>query len=502
MRPVLVATLLAFIALNAHAETFTVTLTGDPFPDGCLPGDCSLREAIEAAAANDPSESDVILVPAGTITLSPSRETLEVAQRVRVQGAGSNVTLIRSAQGATLFDVQDGSDLTLAGLGLESDFTGSTGASVSLDANAGSRTTLEDVLVLEGHIAGDSTATMTIRHSRLLDVLTDSGQLLVEDSTIANLVQTLNTSNVTMRRVVLDNSLDPDPSPGVYANVYILGGQLTLEDSTITHSSVYIDAAATLVLRRVHYVDNTGPIHTEDAALVTIEDSLFEDNSVRALYAAAGADWTVSGSSFVDNSVDGNAGGAILLEDDSVLRIRNSTFSGNTFASAAAAGGARGAAIGFRNGSGAHLVLTHVTIAPLPIMPAGIVGTAIGGNGNGVTLDLSNTIVRGSCGMNSGVLQNNAGNIESPGHSCGLDTEQNRVDASAADLALGTLGGHGGWTPTYLPAADSIAIDRASTPQCLPTDQRGYARPGGVRCDVGAIEADADDTLFTDGFEN
>ncbi|WP_422241002.1 choice-of-anchor Q domain-containing protein [Dokdonella sp.] len=45
-------------------------------------------------------------------------------------------------------------------------------------------------------------------------------------------------------------------------------------------------------------------------------------------------------------------------------------------------------------------------------------------------------------------------------------------------------------------------MDRASTPQCLPTDQRRYARPGGVRCDVGAVEADADDTLFANGFES
>ena len=56
-------------------------------------------------------------------------------------------------------------------------------------------------------------------------------------------------------------------------------------------------------------------------------------------------------------------------------------------------------------------------------------------------------------------------------------------------------------TPTILPGVGSLAINRGGTPQCLPTDQRGYARPGGARCDIGAVEADADDTLFADGFD-
>jgi hypothetical protein len=255
-------------------------------------------------------------------------------------------------------------------------------------------------------------------------------------------------------------------------------------------------------MRRVHYIDNAGPVRTDTAVTVTIEDSLFEDNTVRAVYASGGAEWTISGSSFVNNRVDGNAGGAIVLEDDTTLRIRNSTFSGNSFTVEAAADGARGAAIGFRNGTGAQLILTHVTLVRPNTMPVGVVGTVIGGHGNGVTLTLSNSIVRGTCGMNTGVLFNNAGNIESVGDTCGLDPQTNRINVSVASLALGSLANNGGPTPTHLPATGSLAIDRASTPQCLPTDQRGYARPGGVRCDVGALEADGDDTLFADGFES
>ena len=502
MRLSFLASLLLIVALDARAATFTVTLTDDHPQDGCTPDDCTLREAMDAAGANDPlGETDVILLPAGTITLSYLRGILDVAQPLRVQGAGSTETLIKSEQGnMTLLTAQEGADLALVGLGLESVFDGGLGATTAVDTNAGSRVTMEDVLVKEGFVTAAADTVIEIRHSQLLDVLNGSGHSLVEDSAITNVVE--RGGDVTLRRVVLDNSLDPYPSPGVYANVYILGGLLTIDDSTITHSSVSISSTATLTLRRLQYLDNIGPIRTEAAATITIEDSLFENNLVRALYAAGGADWTVSGSTFVDNSVDGNAGGAIVLEDDTTLHIRNSTFSDNSFTVAAAAGGARGAAIGYRNGSGAHLVLTHVTIVPPAYGAIGIVGTAIGGLGGGTIVDVSNTIVRGSCAMDAGVLLNNAGNIESPGHSCGFDTQINRVDVDPDDIDLGALGAHGGWTPTYLPGVASVAIDHGSTPQCLSVDQRGWTRPGGARCDVGAVEADADDTLFADGFES
>ncbi len=500
----LVALLLVLPALNVQAETFTVTLMNDPSPNGCLPDDCSLREAMESAIANGSSgEPDVILLPAGTILLSYSRGVLpDVAQPLRVQGAGSGQTLIRSTQGnMTLFTIKEGGELALVGLGLETIYNGDVGASTSVSADVGSWVLMSDVLVKEGFVASKEGAAVEIRHSQLLDVLSGYGNVLVEDSTLANLVQASGAPNVTLRRVLLDNTLDPKPSPGVYGNVYVTKGTLVIEDSTITHSSIYIAGApSTVTLRRVHYIDNTGPVRTENASSLTIEDSLFEDNTVRALYAAGGAQWVVTGSSFVNNRVDGNAGGAIVLEDGTSLTIQNSTFSGNTFTVEAAADGARGAAIGFRNASGAQLRLSHVTLVRPAVMPAGIIGTVIGGHGNGVTLVATNSIVSGSCGMNAGLVGLNTHNIESPGNGCGLDPVKNQVSTSAASLDLGALGENGGAMPTYLPGAGSLAIDNANTAQCLPTDQRGFRRPGGARCDVGAVEADSPD-LFADGFE-
>ena len=522
MRLLPFAVLLAASAPAAYADVFTVTRTDDPLPDACAPGDCSLREAMQAAATNDPfGEIDTIMLSAGTHTLV--RGPIDnIRQRLRVQGAGSAQTqVVIGDDHASLFVSGSGGELALVGLGM--DASGEYAGAVS--SNTDSSLSLDDVVVENGTVSFGSGAAAEVRRSELRRGLYCYGEVLIEDSTIFNLYQMQPQEGapaVTLRRALVDGTLYPDAP--LASTIAVHAGTLTLQnstiadsgfrimgpatigiaDSTITRSYVNVEVgadAATLRLLRTHYVDNAGPVRTEAAAEVAVEDSLFEGNLVRALYAAGGAEWNVSGSSFVDNRVDGNAGGAIVLEDDSVLRIRNSTFSGNSFTVAAAQNGARGAAIGFRNGAGAHLILTHVTIVPPSAMPVGVVGSAIGGHGNGVALDLSNTIVRGSCGINPGVLQNNAGNIESPGNTCGLDAGQNRVNVAAASLALGNLADNGGRTPTHLPGAGSVAIDRAGTPQCLPTDQRGYARPGGVRCDVGAIEADADDTLFADGFE-
>jgi|GEM_PF-905862 len=538
MRLFLAASLLALSAASVHAETFTVTRTDDPLPDACAPGDCSLREAMIAANANDPfaGEDEIVL---GTGTYVLIRGALSnVNQNLLVHGVGSASTRIESD--AALFTASGQRVLRLQGMTLA--VVDEQDAYVNAIGTAGG-TEIDDVVVEAGTVSLGSTNPVASRigASEFHDAVTLSGnarvalslftrtlyvygEALLEDSTIFNLYQMppqQGAPAVTLRRTTVDGTLYPGAP--LASTITVHRGSLSIEDSvltdtvlryagiadvdisgtTITRSEI-VDATAgsSLTLRRVRYLDNTGPIRTEAAIDVTITDSLFENNTVRALYAAGGAQWNVSGSSFVKNRVDGNAGGAIVLEDDTVLRIRNSTFSGNTFSAAAAANGARGAAIGYRHGDGAHLIVVHSTIVAPDVMPPGTVGSAIGGHDNRIAVDIANSIVRGSCGMNAHLLQNNSGDIESPGNTCGLDTEQNNVNVSSTSLALGALADNGGPTPTILPGAGSLAIDRASTPQCLPTDQRGYARPGGARCDIGAVETDADDTLFADGFED
>jgi parallel beta-helix repeat protein len=53
---------------------------------------------------------------------------------------------------------------------------------------------------------------------------------------------------------------------------------------------------------------------------------------------------------------------------------------------------------------------------------------------------------------------------------------------------LGPLQNNGGSTPTQVPLAGSPAIDHGDNAACPPSDQRGFHRPIGPQCDIGAVE--------------
>ena len=66
-------TALAWTALAgpAHADQLRVSTVADEQPDGCEPGDCTLREAV--LEANSDADEDVILLRPGVATGSSSR---------------------------------------------------------------------------------------------------------------------------------------------------------------------------------------------------------------------------------------------------------------------------------------------------------------------------------------------------------------------------------------------------------------------------------------------
>ncbi len=125
-------------------------------------------------------------------------------------------------------------------------------------------------------------------------------------------------------------------------------------------------------------------------------------------------------------------------------------------------------------------------------------------NEPGADTTLVNTLVDGDC-AGGGTTSSGGGNLESPGDTCGLDQPDDQSAVSAAALALGPLGDHGGPTPTHLPGPASAALDAARDASCSPADQRGVFRPldgdGDLlaQCDVGAVEVAE---IFSDGFES
>jgi len=87
--------LLVCLPAAAAADTYTVTRTDDPAPGGCLPADCSLREAIEAANATT-SVDDLILVPASATPYAVEASRLDIEDQTEVRGAGANQTVLQS----------------------------------------------------------------------------------------------------------------------------------------------------------------------------------------------------------------------------------------------------------------------------------------------------------------------------------------------------------------------------------------------------------------------
>lgn len=180
---------------------------------------------------------------------------------------------------------------------------------------------------------------------------------------------------------------------------------------------------------------------------------------------------TVTKSTFYRNHAPQTAGGAI--ESQGALTIINSTFTENDA----------------RVGGGTVGYVTWITNSTFFSNSAS--GTLGGSIGPGTT-SLYNTIVASSpSGGNCyGTIINGGNNIDD-GTTCAWGSTNG--SRSNTNPLLGLLQDNGGSTQTIGLLSGSPAIDGVifNIPNgCPPIDQRGVARPIGLRCDIGAYESD------------
>lgn len=196
----------------------------------------------------------------------------------------------------------------------------------------------------------------------------------------------------------------------------------------------------------------------------------------------ANASASLIDSSVVGNSATQKGGGIARLQigfEPRPLQIVNTTISGNS--------AFRGGGIAYENFG--TMELRHSTIAD------NVANFASAIDFDSVQTEATryrNIVVRGTCdSFQSGLPASDGGNLESPGHSCGLSHVSDQDDIP--DLLLGPLSDNGGPTPTQALLPGSPAIDAALSP-CEPADQRGRTRPvdgdenGTAECDAGAFE--------------
>ena len=227
--------------------------------------------------------------------------------------------------------------------------------------------------------------------------------------------------------------------------------------------------------------DHGGGIH--NFGTLTVTNSSFSGNSTSGgFYGGYGGGIsnegtsTITNSTFTGNSAVGGYGGGVY-SNGFPLTITNSTFSGNN------ANVGLGGAIFTSGGT----LITNSTFSGNSASSgtgAGVYSNNVGG------ATLRNTIVANSVGAANcfGAITNGGNNIDD-GTTCGWGTASG--SRSSTNPLLGALANNGGPTQTFALLTSSPAIDGVtfSAPNGAPsTDQRGVARPQGVRYDIGAFE--------------
>jgi len=499
---------LTLAAPAAHGATFIVTRTDDPAPDGCLPNDCSLREAIRAA--NDSRGSDRIELPAGTFTLSfPATAlgevTLVATDNVQIVGRGAGATRIRSAGDGQMFRVSHAA-LALENLSVLNGRAGGANPTGGAIRAFGSKLVLVNA-VLSGHQAESMGGAIEMHYSTLdmsgseisgnasgawgggIAAFYSSVEML-NGSTISGNTAVSSAGGLLLSQsdligddtsAIRDNQAPSSAGASVSGSITGMGtpggsGLFEISNNRTTGSSGSgggLSISGTAVVSRVALLDNqahNGGGLSASSGTPVLTDSLIAANHASStgggVYLGSQASLRLERVSIEGNSAS-NYGGAVRMHAGT-LTLANVDIHDNVAPERAA----------ISNHSG-RVTLRHATIT------ANTSGHAhdVLWLGADATASYANSILAGRCTGNSAGLAAQGRNLRTTsflGGNCPGTT------ATTAQLALrrDTFGGLFEVSGTGNPA--SVLIDHGSSGYCLPTDIRGAARD--LRCDTGAFE--------------
>ena len=499
-----VVTVALFLATagEAAADTFTVTKTADT--NGvCLPGDCSLREAINAANALD--GDDRVVVPGGTFTLagaanddtgaSGDLDVTDASDWVVVVGAGG-ATTVDGDDNDRAFHVLSGAGLELRGVrvvdgnefggALRNDDGDVRLIAVTLESNespSAAGAILSD---------GAGTPTLVIEGSRLVGntAASHGGAIFNEGDSAVTITDTELSGNSSGG--LGGGAIFTQSDAGVSIAGSTIRGNTT--SGGLGGGAVFIQSPAALTVAGSTISSNTsssdqaGGIFAQNQSVVTIAHSTLSGN--RALGVddndGGGALWAQNDVlvSIVGSTLSGNQvarhGGGLYLRNRVQLSALNSTIAGNNAAQS-------GGGIYLEQQSRAALRTTTVAL-----------NTAAAGGGvydDGTDPDrflLRNTILAANTaggaasdcdGAGGGSFTSLGNNLASTAQ-CDLTAPG---DIPSGDALLAPLAANGGPTPTLALGLGSDALDTGSS-DCPATDQRGVTRPQQGRCDIGAFE--------------
>ncbi len=471
LRHALLVVGLACGASLAGAATITVNTLADELN---ADGDCSLREAVQAANTNSAVDActagtagaDLILLPAGTI---PVAATILVTESVTIRGAGRASTTINRGGGGNAFNAPGmGVDTAVEDLALAGGMNATPGALAA---------TRVDFLAPGGGIStasGPITLTDVTLGSGNYVSVGSSGAMVVADSTIGGGAYLANGSGpITLTGSALNAGYISTSSGaisvlnstvGASAHLSSSSGAITVTDSGFSGADYISNGSGSVTLTRTTIAGALGTAISTSTSTVTLVDSSVTGSVDSGIDSGGGS------VSLTRSLVSGSGEDGINVSGGGTLAAVNSTISGN-----------QGRGIGA--GVGSTITLNAVTIT----------GNTLGGLSSGAAAGTTavHAILGPNGGANCGAAVASSSYSIDTGITCAL---VGTGDLSITNPILGALANNGGPTLTHLPQPGSPAIDRGSNGACQAVDQRGFARPvdgdgnGTATCDIGAVE--------------
>ena len=454
---VIVALLLVWNTGDVAQGATTINVTKNADTEGiCTPTDCSVREAIAAAAPGDSID-----IPLGLYTLTLGKP-LEITKDLTIngdfiilQGDPAKDTKEFRLMDITAGDVRIGGDIVIRNGG---GITVGAAATVTL-TNIIFRDNKPSCTANDGGISNDGTLTLvdsTVASNRLPRRHNHCG---VSGGGIFNSA----TGTLTLVRTTVSNNFVRVAGGGIW-NL----GTVTMTDSTVANNEAE---------------GSTGGGIGNNGGSMTITDSTVSGNKS---WLQGGGIFTDATITMTNSTVSGNTsrgadGGGI--RNDGTLRITNSTVSANKSNTSRSGGGIS---------NGGTLLLTNSTVT------ANNAGTVGGGgihNFNGVVL-MTNTILAGNTAPTGpdciGLpIRSNDNNLIGNDKDCDFTakpTDQVGTEGIPIGPKLGPLQDNGGPTFTHALLPGSPAIDAGNDAKAPATDQRGVRRPQGAASDIGSFE--------------
>lgn len=506
-------------AITASARTNSVIVVNST--DGTYnPGDgkCTLREAINNAN-NDSnvapwspdctagSGADTIVLGSG-LTYTLDYEDSEIGDGPNVLPVITSPITI-TGNGSVLdgswriFQVNASGDLTLNNLTLQHGYSGKYAGGAIWNEG---RVNINDSILRDNQAmrfggAIYNEGTLRVASSQLLENIAhigDCGPTYHEPPGYGGAIASVSGTVILDSVTLSGNAASPEyptvncPPGGGGGGFYADGSDVTISDSTFDGNTAALGAGIAI------------GTSSSTSANVTIQDTKVMNGigdyggglGIIDYFSSKPIEVLIRNSTFDHNQASKSGGGIYAVGPFATMTVANSTVAYNEA----------------QKGSGIMVDFSDYASSPPGGALATIINTTIRSNvstadyligaqvhaRNGEFL-LYNTIVSLASGgpncytESGGSIDNGKNNLED-GASCGWDS--NNGSQSSANPNLGPLQYNGGNTQTMLPLAGSDAIDRGDDTVCNSAsirnrDQRGYVRPAGSHCDVGAAESGA-----------